>query len=267
MGQEIEKTHIDCCTEFGYELQLVIPYAYYLHTHGRLGSTQSCLSTKEMYYFSPEHIEKYELRQPNNPNTPNSTPHTTDFRYDQWIPPPYKDIYKNNLFVFPKPLLIIHNKYNIEWHQRPVNFLDIPTLDTLFQTLKAKYTIVYIRPASNLIVDDKASRILGLREEAKLLRRNRIMTGEWLYEQNKGACANFNHFQFMLHANCNHFISVQGGNSVLASYFGGTNIIYAKGGNELWCNAYENLYKRFSNCNVFNAQNYEDFLTLVRTHY
>lgn len=29
----------------------------------------------------------------------------------------------------------------------------------------------------------------------------------------------------MLHANCNAFVSVQGGNSVIASYFAGTHVI------------------------------------------
>ena len=36
-----------CNCEFGYELQLVIPYAYYLHENNLLNKTTSCSMTKE----------------------------------------------------------------------------------------------------------------------------------------------------------------------------------------------------------------------------
>ena len=71
----------------------------------------------------------------------------------------------------------------------------------------------------------------------------------------------------MLHSNCEHFISVQGGNCVLASYFGGTNIIFARAGAELSCNAYNGHYKRYSNCNVLHHNNYKDLLTCIKSNY
>ena len=43
---------VDCQCEFGYELQLVIPYAYYLHKNNLLKQTASTFFTKELYYFS-----------------------------------------------------------------------------------------------------------------------------------------------------------------------------------------------------------------------
>ncbi|DBA95148.1 TPA: hypothetical protein ACH3X1_015702 [Trebouxia sp. C0004] len=42
----------------------------------------------------------------------------------------------------------------------------------------------------------------------------------------------FNRLQLMLHANCDHFISVLGGNAVIASYFAGVNVAYAAKGHE-----------------------------------
>ena len=71
----------------------------------------------------------------------------------------------------------------------------------------------------------------------------------------------------MIHANCNNFISVQGGNAVLASYFGGTNIIYAREGSELSCDSYNGHYKKYSNCNVFHSNNYTDFIKLIKTNF
>jgi hypothetical protein len=123
---------VESCTEFGYELQLVIPYAYYLKLNNKLDKTISCSYTKELYYFSDNHSEKYSKRHFSRPNVPNKSPHQTDFNYGQWVAPPYKLHFKNNIFVFDKPLLIIHNKYNSEWGHEPINFLDCKILDSIF---------------------------------------------------------------------------------------------------------------------------------------
>ena len=90
-----------------------------------------------------------------------------------------------------------------------------------------------------------------------------------LYEKSKEKynINNFNHFQLLIHANCNNFISVQGGNAVLASYFGGTNIIYARKGCELSCDSYHGHYKKYSNCNIFHSNNYTDFIKLIKTNF
>ena len=66
----------------------------------------------------------------------------------------------------------------------------------------------------------------------------------------------------MLHANSAHFISVQGGNSVIASYFGGTNIIFCKRGTELVRSEYRLLYPKFSNAKIIYLSTSE---TLRRT--
>lgn len=58
---------LDICTEFEYELQLVIPYAYYLYKNNLLKKTTSCIYTKELYYFSNNHKEKYIKRVFLNP--------------------------------------------------------------------------------------------------------------------------------------------------------------------------------------------------------
>eukprot|EP01042_Synura_sphagnicola_P009674 gene9674-biopygen10059 len=63
----------------------------------------------------------------------------------------------------------------------------------------------------------------------------------------------FNELQFMLHANSERFISVQGGNSVIASYFGGTNIVYCREGQELTGHEYERLYPRFSGARIIHV--------------
>jgi hypothetical protein len=258
--------HVDTHVEFGYELALVIPYAYYLWSKGLLESSTSCAFTKELYYFSKSHKDKYNARIFSSPDTPNRNLHVKELNYDQWKPPPYKDIYKNNLYVFDKPLLIVHNKYNTEWGKSPINFLSIETLERIFSKYNNTYQIIYIRPKSSHITEDN-SKIYNL-NEGPLLQQYNVIDANKLYEDTKKLkkINNFNHFQLLIHSNCNKFISVQGGNCILASFFGGTNIIYAKMGGELQCCSYEGWYKRFSNCNVKHADNVDDFFKLIECH-
>ena len=257
----------NCNCEFGYELALILPYAYYLYENNLLNKTTSSLMSKELYYFSKNHQEKYKNRIFNNPNVPNKNPHVKELNYDKYIPPPYKSKYKNNYFVYDKPLLIIHNKFNLEWGKKPINFINIKTLTEIFDLLKNKYTIIYIRPQSKNIIDD-SSCIYNL-NETSLLELHNIIDGNKLYEETKKIYMinNFNHFQLLIHSNCNNFISVQGGCSVLASYFGGTNIIYAKRGGELECGSYNGHYKKYSNCNVLHSNNYVDFVELIKANF
>jgi hypothetical protein len=256
--------NIDCVSEFGYELQLVIPYAYYLHTKKLLNKTTSSLFTKELYYFSENHHEKYNKRKDCCPNVPNKTPHVKELNYNEYIPPSYKFVFKNNFFLYDKPLLIIHNKFNEEWSKLPINFIDKETLNKIFEFCSNKYKIIYIRPKNTNIITDN-SNLYDLKED-DILKLYNIIDGNELYRETKEKynISNFNHFQLLIHANCNHFISVQGGNCVLASYFGGTNIIYAKQGSELSCNSYSGHYKKYSNCNVLHANNYIDFFILIK---
>ena len=254
--------NIDYNGEFGYELQLVLPYAYYLHKNGYLLKTISSKHTSCLYYFSKNHEEKYDKRHDVAPKVPNKSPHVKHLNYSEWIPPPLKDIYKNNYFIYDKKICIIHNKFNKEWGRNPVNYIDIFTLEKIFDLLNKKYYIVYLRP-TNIIRDN--SDIYSLKGEEELLTKYNIKTGNVLYNEtkNKYNIKDFNHFQLLLHSNCSNFISVQGGTSVLASYFGGINIIFAKKGFELKCNSYDGHYKRYSKCDVHHTNSYSSLLNII----
>ena len=53
----------------------------------------------------------------------------------------YKKHYANSIFLYNKPILVIANKYNIEWGEPPINFLSIEMLDAVIEKLKHKYQI------------------------------------------------------------------------------------------------------------------------------
>jgi len=57
----------------------------------------------------------------------------------------------------------------------------------------------------------------------------------------------YNITQLIYACSSNLKVSVQGGGSILASLGGGTNIILAKKGQELKCNAYNNWYHKLGN--------------------
>ena len=246
---------------------MVLPYAYFLNKSGKLKSSKSSLFTKELYYFSENHEEVYTDRKCNKADAPNKFPHVTHLNYDEYIPPPYKAHYKNNIFIYEKPLLIVHNKYNTEWGGPPINYIDTQTLSEIFKLCRDKYKIIYIRPTNNNIVHDN-SKIYDL-NETDVLKEYGIIDGVELYNKIKSTNSinNFNHFQLLLHANCENFISVQGGNCVLASYFGGKNVIYAKRGDELNCNSYNGHYKKYSGCEISSANNYKDFIDIIKKKY
>jgi len=264
--------------EFTFELLAVVPYAYWLHSNGRLLFTQGCADTRCLYYFSPAH-EELVHRRSYVPITEYPSARTSRAWFDvhafpehldttKWVPPPYKAIYRNQTFRWPKELCIICNKYTSEpsaWFRRAVNFLPVPLLLDLLQLLTAHYQVIYVRPQPQDIVGDhQPIRDLG-EFEAIRSRFPDVLTIQQIH-----AChpeLSFNELQIRLFANCERFVSVLGGSALLASYFGGTNIVYAREGWEVSCNAYDNWYHLFSGAKVLHAGTHRQLRDIVRREF
>jgi hypothetical protein len=78
---------------------------------------------------------------------------------------------------------------------------------------------------------------------------------------------NFNHLQLMVYANCNHFISVHGGTSALASYFGGVNVILSKSGIEHYFKEFETIFPALSGAKILHATSEEKMFQCLSEHY
>lgn len=255
---------LDCSCEFGYELQLVLPYAYYLHQRGVPVKTVSAHDTAALYYFSSKHTEAYSKRTDSvqTLRTPNTSLCWKTFDYSQWVCPPLRTVYANDIFVYDKPLLVITNKYTDEWSGPPVNYLSLEALDTLFGMLSKMYTVVYNRPTQSQIVADESEEV-AFHDAAVLTKHPAVRTLRSLSSD-----YSYNHLQLLVYANCKAFISVQGGSSILASFFGGVNIVYAVKGVEVDTpGTYTEHYPRFSGATVRHASTYEDLLVLVRASF
>jgi hypothetical protein len=170
-----------------------------------------------------------------------------------------------------KPLVIISNKYAKEWEfEGPVNYIPVDILREVLTHLTPNYNVVYSRFQDKRLADSREHlNSNAIREEFKdkEMIRKEFPSVVLFNELSQGLPPDsVNLLQFSLNSMSDNFLSVQGGNSVVASFFGGRNIILAVRGPETpeKRNDYS-YYHRFSNASIEVARNAESFLELVKT--
>ena len=197
---------IDTNPEFGIELALVLPYAYFLHKEGKLDKVITSKGMKPFYFFCDNVEEKYEFRTVDNkaaglgwdenPIIPNcwiygnknnaelykdTWEHWESFLkvdrgcgildYNQWELPDYNRQYKNEKFKFDKPFVVIANRYNWEHGTKPVGYFSIKCLYEMFNYLTEKgYKVIYKRPNNTEFPPDQ--------NEINTLRNKEILSEE-----------------------------------------------------------------------------------------
>lgn len=242
--------------EFAPDLTFVLPFAYWHYKNGTLSATAAAKYTKEFYFFSENHTEDFSERT-NEGNYNFETPrilYSQNYDMSKWEPVPLKANYKNDVYQYDKPILVIANRFNMEWGGSPISFFSIETLDYIIKTLGHLYTIIYNRPRPQHITNDNSD-IYDLNEFEWLKNTHpEVILLEDLFEENKGGAKNFNHLQLMVYANSERFISTHGGTAVLASYFGGINLILSKRGPEHHFNCYQKLYPKLANTKIIHAK-------------
>ncbi len=256
--------------EFGYELISVLPYAYYLHTKGQLTETVSGNDTECLYYFSPKHKINKKIRDWHNTpkvKTPNNRIHTSGLDTRQFLPPPLKEQYKNKKYKFKKETIVIANRYNIEWNERPINYFDLDILEKLFELLQDEYQIVYINiDGQKELYDNAPPMPLGdfelLKKYPKVINIHDIKTK-----------LSFNTLQLKIFANCEKYITLNGGHAILAAYFGGENIIMSKYGSpqakeiSKTVNSFYRWYDKFGGQRVVHVSDEEKLINQVTTQW
>lgn len=260
--------------EFAFELLAVVPYAYWLHRQGRLEFTVSTPDTRCLYWFSPHHEERAVPRR-YVPVTEYPVGVAGSLRYDRtafpealdtsrWAPPPYRDVYRDERFRFGKPTCVVCNKATDErfrWHRSMTNHLPTGLLLDLVGRLRTRYQVVYNRPrAADIVNDHQAIRELGDIDAVKAAYPDTLTIQE-LHARHPGL--GYNELQLRLYAGCERFVSVLGGSSYLASWFGGVNVVYAKRGWEVACGAYERWFDRFSGARVVAVSTHAELLRTV----
>ena len=177
---------VDCNPEFGIELALALPYAYWLHEQGKLEKVITSKGMKPFYYFCDDVEEKYEYRTIDNEaaklsSLPNAWiygshknaelykdewEHWKSFGdvkvgcgildYKEWKMPNYKNHYENDEFKFNKPFIVVANRYNFEHGKPPVGHFTLPCLQEMFNYLTGiGYTVIYKRPNNTEFILDQ----------------------------------------------------------------------------------------------------------------
>jgi hypothetical protein len=180
--------------------------------------------------------------------------------------PNFKKFYSQRNFNIEsnKPFLIIHNKYTEEWSGPPINFISIDLLKKIIESLQKFYTIIYIRPGQELEEDGQAIYKFNDSEILKTKYPETLIFSDLL---KKYPQYSYNELQFILHTKSEKFISVQGGNSVIASLFGGINLVLAKRGLEINAKEYSKLYPKFSGCRVIAVSDEESLLKQIELNF
>ena len=171
------KKNINGNPEFGLELTLTLPYAYYLHLNNKLGKVTTVKGMKPFYFFTDNVEEVYNNRSLDNnvalKDVPNKWIHHNAYAltgkeyneltdgeklkvngvldYTEWTPPPLKEHYlKNSEIDLNNKFIVICNRFNLEHGRFPRGYFDIPVLQDIFQYLKdTGYTVIYKRPENN----------------------------------------------------------------------------------------------------------------------
>ena len=255
--------------EFTPEIAFVLPFAYWHYKNGTLKTTKASKYTRELYFFSPDHQEVFDVRT-NEGNYNFETPrilYSHDYNMSKWLPVPLKEMYQNTIYVYEKPILIIANRYNMEWDGDPVSFYSLEMLEFMIARLKHDYTIIYNRPRPENITGDNSA-IYDLHEFEWLEKAHpEVILMEDLYRENKGKAKSFNHLQLMVYANASHFLSTHGGTGCLASYFGGVNLLLSRKGPEAYFGCFQKLYPKLSGANVLHAKTDEDVKAFIETYF
>lgn len=278
------KRQLEVINEFGNEVILYIPYYYYLFRNNLLFNNK--ITTYEgmmsFYFFlnKDQIIEKKEKRNYTyiytNPLMVNDNEYIKNFNYNYMIFPNYKINYKNNLFKFYKPILIISNKYNIEWNMNPINFISIETLEIILLMLKDKYQIIYIRPSNEIKSDLKYSfdtnKYLEYNdlEFIKSKYNDEIIIFDELFKKEEFQDMTYNELKLNLFSSCTNYISVQGGGSHFISYFAKKMVLLHKCGNEIKNNVYDGWYKKTcidNNLDIIISTTNEDFIYQIKNKY
>jgi len=258
--------------EFGVELALAVPYAYWLHEQGQLDTVITSKGMKPFYYFCDDVREEFDYRTidneaaglndlPNNwihgdtkAGTVMTKPGVLD--YSKWKLPPYKEHYKDSKISsdkcpsFDKPTVFISNIYNHpdKSDKRHYHHFPIQSLYDMFVALSDKgYDVIYKRETNN------TAGITFDQNEMNAAQRVNMITADveghgiiddftlcsyfdnvYLFKDIvDDVTMSYNEVQLKLMANCDKYISVCGGNAILSSCFGGMTVIYVTQGREL----------------------------------
>jgi hypothetical protein len=252
--------------EFGSELVLFAPFCRWLSTNGLLEDKTICtykgmrcfyedmnckgvLEKTERRYFVPPAKRPFWLPV-NDEHTFGNNGRSAFLLFDDMR----RRFSGRELRVLQlaggKPILIIHNKYNEEWKGEPVNFISLTCLDRLFEILKHKFMVIYIRHSADEITwgfSPDANTMKEFNDHKILLDHPEVREFRSLYLMEKAIYSDLdlNTFKNMLYSRSYYFITTQGGGAHHIAMFSDSKVLvlHRRGKEVHW--AYSEGYYKF----------------------
>jgi hypothetical protein len=250
--------------EFTWDMIRALPKAYHHHANGDKVKVYCKPGLGELYYFADEVVEVDRFDAYND--SVSYTKLAPDYTKEGWTPPPLKEKY-GKYIQFNKPVVVIQNKYSLEWLEGTFNYYPTEVLGELFGYLKEKYDIVYIRPKGDdkrYYKDENEIQEFDDFEYINNLHPYVYTIDKFLklYPQ-----FSFNVMQLMLEASSDKHITVSGGNACLSAYFGGDVIIYDSpegrgAGRGVW--GTDSWLSKLSGANIIGMNSHQDIINKVK---
>ena len=250
--------------EFTWDMVRGLPNSYYYSINKLDHKVIHKPGLSSIYQFNSVNEESSKFNELNDTSTYQYS--RPGFTLNEWVPPPLKEVYRGR-FTSDKPLVVVQNKYTVEWGTGVYNYFSLEVLDILFNLLKTRYSIVYIRPDGNskgyFIDDNPIEKFLDY-QFIKENHKDVILFNDLL---EKYPDSDYNTLQFMIEASSERHITTSGGNACVASYFGGDVIIYdspngAGSGRGIWKT--DSWLKLLSGANIYGVNDYVNLIDKVQ---
>lgn len=250
--------------EFTWDMVRALPRAYYHHVNKIPYELNHKPSLSSLYFFVENKNEINKFNDQNDSSTYNFE--RPPFTQKEWLPPPLKEIFKGKIQT-KKPIVVIQNKFALEWGAGVFNYFPVQFLEKVFNYLKDKYEIVYIRPesgAKNYYTDE--NQILEF-NDYEVIKNNHpyVTTINQLLESYPQL--DYNTLQYYISAASDKHLTTSGGNACVASYFGGDVIIYDNpngtiNNRGIWKT--DSWLKDLAGAKIFGFGDYESIFKLIK---
>lgn len=247
--------------EFGLELVGILPA---LHARA-VNHTCSLPGTAAWYHWSDSHTEISGSRgcAMLRGDWPIASLHTcsrTPPSLEEWAPPPmmtparYREAKRLWALVEDggRAPVVVHNKICDEWGGGPVHRIPDDVLTRISRNVMSSGArVLYVRPDGGETGYSRDQNLIApcVTSDYRAIEAQGGVTLQTVMER---AGVDYNTAQVTLSCLANDFISVQGGSAIVASYFGGRNLIYAKRGLEVRRRLYDHdsVIAALSNCSL-----------------
>ena len=224
---------LECSGEFGAELNSFVPFVYWLHQAGRMRGRKvlTYRGMRAFYFFLDDSqlIEKptpraYVAPQQRPSWLPNRDDHASRRSAFEMFPDYRARFGGDARFACDRELLVVHNKFSVEWDRAPVNYIPIQALGELLEALRTRFRIVYLRPGivpppGGYSIDHQTD--LSFADRALLSAFPDVL----VFEEMAAALLpgmDYNEAKLRLYAHAHFHLSVQGGNAHMGALFSGS---------------------------------------------